>query len=58
VSLRYISTHPVGMILFFVFTAGVVARLLVPDSDNVEAVVVTAGSLVGVFVAVMAWAMV
>ena len=46
------------MILFFVFTAGVVARLLVPDSDNVEAVVVTAGSLVGVFVAVMAWAMV
>ena len=39
-----------GLILFFVFTVGLVAKLLWSDIDKVEAVVITFGALIGCFV--------
>jgi hypothetical protein len=38
-----------GLILLFVFTVGLVAKLLWSDIDKVEAVVITFGSLIGSF---------
>ena len=38
-----------GLILLFVFTVGLVAKLLWSDIDKVEAVVLTFGSLIGCF---------
>ena len=38
-----------GLLLFFLFTVGLVAKLLWSDIDKVEAVVITFGSLIGCF---------
>ncbi|MGA2033332.1 MAG: hypothetical protein ABSG68_13825 [Thermoguttaceae bacterium] len=43
---------PAGLLLLFVFTAGLVVRFLWPLAESMEAVIITFGSLLGIFAAV------
>lgn len=38
-----------GLLLFFLFTAGVLAKLLWPDIDKAEIIVMLIGALIGIF---------